>query len=713
MKKFTTLKTLLVGLLALGATSASAVEVTETYDFAAFITANGAPALTTTGDAIAQSGTSEKKGSVYLINNLTNNGVTLDLNGRFAVDYASNAGAQIRFMWRSSSNAYQHGLAGNWNNKGTADPQGAARFSILNLKANDKITLTYAKQGNKTADPYTCGTSLTDVAADVALASGKEYTVAADGNVDLYFINNNFAISKIVIKTVGVETVSAPAIKEIGAKDAQRYVSMTSGTSTIGAEVSTYYTLNGDDPTSSSTLYTGPILVDGGVTVKAVSYSTGGTYSEISSLTTDNSGSLSLNAPAINVVNLTEAEGKYTLTIKATSNNASVLGNPTATLSATFDGEDVTEAIVAGTFVPSKDGMLTVTAAADGYTTSNASATLAAYYTRSWQSLDFSSIIGEDAVKEKLGEDWVLSGDHGRWASWVENTYNFYNDTSAESITVNVRISMRNVVVLAEGMGLGRNVTGGEAIKITGTKVGDVVKFEVYNGYGRSIDKGNNTFFSYALNYGTTPALGSTNGALLVQAEIYTPFVESIQATIGTNGYSTFASAYAVEIPSGVTAYTAKVNEAGTAVNFTKIEGTAIPANTGVLLEGTPGDITLTVVESASPLTDNDFIAGTGAAPSDNTKTYFAMVKDSDPLAFGKIAAGVVVPANKAYLAVAAGAFVPESARLTVTFDGEATGIKTVENAKAGKAIYNLNGQRVNKAQKGLYIVNGKKTIVK
>ena len=632
------------------------------------------------------------------------------MNGRFAVDYASNAGAQIRFMWRSSGNAYQHGLAGNWNSKGTADPQGAARFSILNLKANDKITLTYAKQSGRAADPYTCGTSLTDVAADVALASGTEYTVAADGNVDLYFINNNFAISKIVIKTVGVETVSAPAIKEIGAKGSQRYVSMTSGTSTIGAEVSTYYTLNGDDPTSSSTLYTEPILVDGGVTIKAVSYSTGGTYSEISSLTTDNSGSLSLNAPAINVVNLTEAEGKYTLTIKATSNNASILGNPTATLSATFDGEDVTEAIVAGTFVPSKDGMLTVTAAADGYTTSNASATLAAYYTRSWQSLDFSSITGEDAVKENLGEDWVLSDGHGRWASWAENTYNFYNvPGDVKTIKVNDNISMRNVVVLAEGMGLGRNVTGGEAIEITGAKVGDVVKFEVYNGYGRSIDKGNNTFFSYALNYGTTPALGTTNGALLVQAEIYTPFVESIQATIGTNGYSTFASAYPVEIPTGVNAYTAKVNDNGTAVNFTKIEGTVIPAKTGVLLEGNPGIVTLTVVDSASPLTENDFIAGAGKAltAAENT-TYFAMDKSSSELTFGKIADGVVVPADKAYLAVT-----KSSSRLTVTFDGEATGIKTVENAKAGKAIYNLNGQRVNKAQKGLYIVNGKKTIVK
>ena len=706
MKKFTTIKKLLGGLCAMGATSAWAVEVTETYDFAAFITANGAPTLRTSGDAIAQSGTSTKVGSVYLIDNPTNNGVTLDLNGRFAVDYAQTASVQIRFMWRSSGNAYQHGLAGNWNGNGTADPQGAARFSILNLKANDKITLTYAKQSGRAADPYTCGTSLTDVAADVALASGTEYTVAADGNVDLYFTNNNFAISKIVIKTVGVETVSAPAIKEIGAKGSQRYVSMTSGTSTIGAEVSTYYTLNGDDPTSSSTLYTEPILVDGGVTIKAVSYSTGGTYSEISSLTTDNSGSLSLNAPAINVVNLTEAEGKYTLTIKATSNNASILGNPTATLSATFDGEDVTEAIVAGTFVPSKDGMLTVTAAADGYTTSNASATLAAYYTRSWQSLDFSSITGEDAVKENLGEDWVLSDGHGRWASWAENTYNFYNvPGDVKTIKVNDNISMRNVVVLAEGMGLGRNVTGGEAITITGAKVGDVVKFEVYNGYGRDIEKGTNTFFSYALNYGTTPALSSTNGALLVQAEIYSPVIENIQATIGSEGWATLYTDYALDFAGveGLTAYTATLTD--NTVTLTQVDN--VPAGTGVVLQGASNTYEIPVAES-SETAKGDLKGSTTTAKEADGNQYVLIMNSESNAQFTKATSGSIA-AGKAYLEKAES----ESRILNVVFAGEATGIKAIETTQADGNIYNMAGQRVAAPQKGLFIMNGKKVIIK
>ena len=36
-----------------------------------------------------------------------------------------------------------------------------------------------------------------------------------------------------------------------------------------------------------------------------------------------------------------------------------------------------------------------------------------------------------------------------------------------------------------------------------------------------------------------------------------------------------------------------------------------------------------------------------------------------------------------------------------------------IVNETDGKAIYNINGQKVNKAQKGLFIINGKKTVVR
>lgn len=185
------------------------VEITETYDFKTFIGANGTANLTTSGDGIAQSGTSEKKGTVKVINNLVANGQTLNLKGRFAVDYQYNASTQIRWIWRNEGTTNKIGLVGNWNNKGTADPQGAARISVLNLKAGDKITFTYAK-GNAAADLKTCSASqLTGVAVDAALVSATEYTVAADGNLDLYITNNNIGIHSIVIVTSGEANTTA------------------------------------------------------------------------------------------------------------------------------------------------------------------------------------------------------------------------------------------------------------------------------------------------------------------------------------------------------------------------------------------------------------------------------------------------------------------------------------------------------------------------
>jgi hypothetical protein len=39
------------------------------------------------------------------------------------------------------------------------------------------------------------------------------------------------------------------------------------------------------------------------------------------------------------------------------------------------------------------------------------------------------------------------------------------------------------------------------------------------------------------------------------------------------------------------------------------------------------------------------------------------------------------------------------------------TSINTVKSNVMNNAIYNLNGQKVNKAQKGLFIINGKKVV--
>jgi hypothetical protein len=82
----------------------------------------------------------------------------------------------------------------------------------------------------------------------------------------------------------------------------------------------------------------------------------------------------------------------------------------------------------------------------------------------------------------------------------------------------------------------------------------------------------------------------------------------------------------------------------------------------------------------------------------------------------GKLAKGTneaSIKAYRAYLEVAGGA---ELSRISIEgFEsGELTDLNFVKLVDANaKAIYTLSGQKVEKAKKGIYIVNGKKIVVR
>ena len=52
---------------------------------------------------------------------------------------------------------------------------------------------------------------------------------------------------------------------------------------------------------------------------------------------------------------------------------------------------------------------------------------------------------------------------------------------------------------------------------------------------------------------------------------------------------------------------------------------------------------------------------------------------------------------------------------INITFKSAAfmTRINSLNSESQQGTIYNMNGQKVNKAKKGLFIINGKKTVVK
>ncbi len=173
-------------------------------------------------------------------------------------------------------------------------------------------------------------------------------------------------------------------------------------------------------------------------------------------------------------------------------------------------------------------------------------------------------------------------------------------------------------------------------------------------------------------------------------------------------GYATYSADYAVNYSElGLTAYTLTVDESKNTVTAKAFTG-VVPAGGAVLVKGDASKAyTLTPATTegdASFATDLQ----TGATKADGTQYGFT-TKFGTP-AFAQVKSGEAIPAKKGYI-VLSGA---SAAKYSICFDDEATGIHTIEAASAANAtMYNLAGQRVDKAYKGIVIVNGKKYLNK
>lgn len=195
----------------------------------------------------------------------------------------------------------------------------------------------------------------------------------------------------------------------------------------------------------------------------------------------------------------------------------------------------------------------------------------------------------------------------------------------------------------------------------------------------------------------------------LEEYEGYTTNTFSVKSTSEFNEtyVATYFAPYATTLPTGYAAYKATSTD-GTNVSLVQLEGD-IPANTAVLVTG-PAQETVTVgLSTANPTapTDNLLFGYASQTPVTSNEGIYALANGTDGIAFYHYT-GANYLAGKAYLN-AAGA----GARSLVFDFGTETAIESIQGAEnaANAVVYDLAGRRVNGAQKGLYIVNGKKVI--
>jgi uncharacterized protein YjdB len=210
-----------------------------------------------------------------------------------------------------------------------------------------------------------------------------------------------------------------------------------------------------------------------------------------------------------------------------------------------------------------------------------------------------------------------------------------------------------------------------------------------------------------------TNSATSSNDARVNMLEV--TYVQVIKTTIGSTGWSTFCSDKALDFTGlDVKAYMV------TGVNGTKVEKLAVnetvPANTPLLLNGVAAAAySIPVVESSETSTaDNKLVAGTGEDVSAEPGfAKYVMVASEGKAVFKKIVrVPATVPVGKAYLKISE----EEGTAPMFSIDGDddTTGINSVERgALSVEGCYTLDGRRVENPTKGLYIVNGKKVIIK
>ena len=209
--------------------------------------------------------------------------------------------------------------------------------------------------------------------------------------------------------------------------------------------------------------------------------------------------------------------------------------------------------------------------------------------------------------------------------------------------------------------------------------------------------------------------------------------------------YTTLYVDFPFKIVGDVKAYTIEGVDAKNAQGyyFAKVkelaqQGDTVPAQTAVVLEcnsTNPADNKLLPTGDETPEQSNNRLCGTffggsingmtvkdGAGNDynvthDNIRAFNINTADSrNPIGFYKVKNNVTnIPGNKAFLVLTSTEAQAKSFVLEFE-DGGTTGIETIENSQKSTdngVYYDLQGRRVENPTRGIYIVNGKKVVIK
>ena len=191
-------------------------------------------------------------------------------------------------------------------------------------------------------------------------------------------------------------------------------------------------------------------------------------------------------------------------------------------------------------------------------------------------------------------------------------------------------------------------------------------------------------------------------GQTAIQLYRYEPDT-SFDISIGATGYRTIVTAKDVTVPKGVEAYVVTENNDKDVI---LAQVTTLMACEPYILKGAKGSYTLTVADQAGqPATNmleiSDEKTGTGV---------FVLANKSKGVGFYRWVGGPL-GAGRVYLPAVTSSNAIEYLGFS---EEDTTGIHSIDNGQLTiDNVYDLSGRRVAQPSKGLYIINGKKVVLK
>ena len=308
---------------------------------------------------------------------------------------------------------------------------------------------------------------------------------------------------------------------------------------------------------------------------------------------------------------------------------------------------------------------------------------------------------GEYAFVMNAGKYMIWKGSNGGYNSnnGVSDSYDNTDvrmaDFTIEKMTTGNNISGDLSYTTRYVQVKGRRATGNDRINYyvikrnNGNPIFDQANAPFYN------DNFSSAFIMDEVDYANAPILNSVGESKLLTSDLHNKVM------------ATFSAPFPTVVPAGVKAYYATDN--GYYVTLNSIEdGKAIPANTGVVLVGDYEEsVTVTMApaagETVAEVSGNALSHSAGAA-KEISGGYILTAKDG-VAGFYKANAGTLAM-NKAYINISSAQDAVEI-RLPGT-----TSIENVE-VESADVIYDLTGRQVNAVERGIYIINGKKVLVK